>query len=65
MVTTESIHLSAETVCNAKKLKSENATNSAQKDPVLQVKKLSENARLPERGSSFAAGYDLFRYVMK
>ena len=65
MVVTDSISSSAGTVCNVKKLKSENASNSAQKDPVLQVKKLSENARLPERGSSFAAGYDLFRYAIK
>lgn len=26
----------------------------------INIKKLSETARLPERGSSFAAGYDLF-----
>ena len=30
--------------------------------PVLRVKKLSENAILPVRGSSGAAGYDLARY---
>ncbi|KAK4188543.1 dUTPase-like protein [Podospora australis] len=28
--------------------------------PALQVKKLSETARLPTRGSAFAAGYDLY-----
>ncbi|CAM1506726.1 Fc.00g063670.m01.CDS01 [Cosmosporella sp. VM-42] len=28
--------------------------------PPLQVKKLSEKARLPTRGSAFAAGYDLY-----
>lgn len=27
----------------------------------LQVKKLSDRAQLPKRGSEFAAGYDLFR----
>lgn len=29
---------------------------------VLKVRRLSENAKLPERGSELAAGYDLFRY---
>jgi hypothetical protein len=29
--------------------------------PVLRVCRLSDDARLPERGSAFAAGYDLFR----
>lgn len=33
-------------------------------EPVLRVKKLSEYATLPVRGSSGAAGYDLARYVM-
>ncbi|KAF4581150.1 dUTP diphosphatase [Ophiocordyceps camponoti-floridani] len=28
--------------------------------PALQVKKLSDRARLPTRGSAFAAGYDLY-----
>ena len=28
----------------------------------LFIKKLSENATLPERGSPFSAGYDLFRF---
>ncbi|PFH59761.1 hypothetical protein XA68_11916 [Ophiocordyceps unilateralis] len=28
--------------------------------PALQVKKLSDKARLPTRGSAFAAGYDLY-----
>lgn len=31
----------------------------------LQVKKLKENARLPKRGSDYAAGYDLFACVDK
>jgi hypothetical protein len=29
----------------------------------LRVKKLSENGKLPVRGSPLAAGYDLFRYA--
>jgi hypothetical protein len=29
--------------------------------PTLRVKKLSENAKLPVRGSALAAGYDLYR----
>jgi hypothetical protein len=33
--------------------------------PVLRVKKLSENAILPVRGSTGAAGYDLARYVTR
>lgn len=32
-------------------------------EPVLKVKKLSERAILPVRGSTGAAGYDLARYV--
>ena len=28
--------------------------------PPLLIKKLTENARLPTRGSAFAAGYDLY-----
>lgn len=31
----------------------------------LQVKKLKENAKLPQRGSDYAAGYDLFACVDK
>lgn len=32
--------------------------------PPLKVKRLSEDAQLPKRGSSKAAGYDLFRYLL-
>jgi hypothetical protein len=39
----------------AKKLTTESLVD------VLKVKKLSEDAQLPKRGSSKAAGYDLFR----
>ncbi|KAM5383615.1 hypothetical protein ACJZ2D_001852 [Fusarium nematophilum] len=28
--------------------------------PALQIKKLSDKARLPTRGSAFAAGYDIY-----
>lgn len=31
--------------------------------PRLAVKRLSENAKLPTRGSAIAAGYDLYRFV--
>ena len=31
---------------------------------VLKFKKLSENAMKPLRGSLYAAGYDLFRYLL-
>ena len=31
-------------------------------EAALYVKKLSENATLPTRGSTLAAGYDLYRY---
>ena len=43
-----------------KKQKSDQATPF---DPnqVLQIKKLSENATIPKRGSDGAAGYDLYR----
>ena len=30
--------------------------------PRLLVKRLSENAKIPTRGSAAAAGYDLYRY---
>jgi hypothetical protein len=31
----------------------------------LRIKKLSENATVPSRGSPSAAGYDLFRYFYR
>lgn len=31
----------------------------------LRIKKLSDKARIPTRGSALAAGYDLYRYVNK
>lgn len=31
----------------------------------LLIKRLSEKAKLPTRGSALAAGYDLYRYVMQ
>ena len=33
-------------------------------NPSLMVKRLSEHATIPTRGSSHAAGYDLYRYNM-
>jgi hypothetical protein len=48
----------------------ENVVAAAMKDgggkdsaPALRVKRLSEHAVLPKRGSSGAAGYDLARWV--
>lgn len=35
-------------------------TTNAMAAPLLQIKKLSEKARLPTRGSAFAAGYDIY-----
>ncbi|KAK3300998.1 dUTP pyrophosphatase [Chaetomium fimeti] len=35
-------------------------TNETMASPALLIKKLSDKARLPTRGSAFAAGYDLF-----
>ncbi|CCE32366.1 probable dUTP pyrophosphatase [Claviceps purpurea 20.1] len=35
-------------------------TDADPSTPALQVKKLSDKARLPTRGSAFAAGYDLY-----
>ena len=45
-------------------LKKRRMSDSAQHAPSSQllVKKLSEKARLPTRGSALAAGYDLYRY---
>lgn len=34
-------------------------------EPALLVKKLSDKARLPQRGSAKAAGYDLCRYEVE
>ncbi len=34
-------------------------------DQTLQVKRLSDKATLPTRGSPFAAGYDLYRCVIR
>ncbi|GAO14379.1 hypothetical protein UVI_02055050 [Ustilaginoidea virens] len=42
----------------AKRVKTDSSTMEA--PPALQVKKLSEKARLPTRGSAFAAGYDVY-----
>lgn len=42
----------------AKRVKTHLSTMEA--PPALQVKKLSDKARLPTRGSAFAAGYDLY-----
>jgi hypothetical protein len=41
-------------------------TMSIAKPPVasMLVKRLSEKAKLPTRGSAFAAGYDLYRSVI-
>lgn len=42
----------------AKRVKTDLSTMEA--PPALQVKKLSDKARLPTRGSAFAAGYDIY-----
>ena len=47
----------------AKKPKVE-ATNGVCHEGKLLVKKLSEHATVPTRGSSQAAGYDLYRQVL-
>jgi dUTP pyrophosphatase len=39
---------------------SEPAVTKVDQAPPLLIKKLSDNARLPTRGSAFAAGYDLY-----
>ncbi|KJZ77875.1 Deoxyuridine 5'-triphosphate nucleotidohydrolase [Hirsutella minnesotensis 3608] len=36
------------------------ASSAVEAAPALQVKKLSDKARLPTRGSAFAAGYDVY-----
>ena len=53
MISTESSSVSAISVSSSKKVRSMD---------VLRVKKLSENAQLPKKGSALAAGYDLCRY---
>lgn len=47
----------------AKRLKTDTSaptTSETMASPALLIKKLSDKARLPTRGSAFAAGYDLF-----
>ena len=50
----------------AKRIKTDNSaptaseTMASSSSPALLIKKLSDKARLPTRGSAFAAGYDLF-----
>jgi dUTP pyrophosphatase len=46
----------------AKRIKtnSEAMDSTIQQPPPLLIKKLSDKARLPTRGSAFAAGYDLY-----
>ncbi|KAL1841271.1 hypothetical protein VTJ49DRAFT_7273 [Mycothermus thermophilus] len=45
----------------AKRLKTDGTmTTEQQQAPPLLIKKLSDKARLPTRGSAFAAGYDLY-----
>ncbi|KAG5922619.1 hypothetical protein E4U53_003688, partial [Claviceps sorghi] len=44
----------------AKRVKTDPSTMPSPPSPALQVKKLSDKARLPTRGSAFAAGYDLY-----
>ena len=52
----------------AKRAKTENTTSTENRSsaaameqvPSLQIKKLSDKARLPTRGSAFAAGYDIY-----
>merc|ERR1712000_240453 len=47
----------------AKRVKTTNGDSSADKmetAPPLLIKKLSDKARLPTRGSAFAAGYDIY-----
>jgi dUTP pyrophosphatase len=36
------------------------AVTNVEASPALLIKKLSDKARLPTRGSAFAAGYDLY-----
>lgn len=47
-------------------LKKRRMSNSVQSEPSsqLRVKRLSEKAKLPTRGSPLAAGYDLYRYLI-
>ncbi|KAG8218821.1 hypothetical protein J3R82DRAFT_4499 [Butyriboletus roseoflavus] len=47
-------------------LKKRRMSDSAQSTPSSQllVKRLSEKAKLPTRGSPLAAGYDLYRYLI-
>ena len=52
----------AEPISPSKKARIE--TKPAEDRPVLRFAKLSENATTPTRGSTKAAGYDLYRLVL-
>lgn len=52
----------ASAISPSKRLRTE--TSPAEERPVLRFAKLSEHATTPTRGSSKAAGYDLYRLVM-
>lgn len=47
---------------DAKKRKLDTESSAPPPTSQLLIKKLSDKARLPTRGSAFAAGYDLYRY---
>lgn len=63
---TKTDHAPSEPASNAAPAMSESAPAAAvpvtqvQDAPHLLIKKLSEKAKLPTRGSAFAAGYDLY-----
>lgn len=40
------------------------STTAHMEQETLYIKKLSENATTPQRGSPFSAGYDLFRFIL-
>jgi dUTP pyrophosphatase len=53
----------ASSMPDAKKRKVDDEHSSLAPVSGLLVKRLSEKARLPTRGSALAAGYDLYRWV--
>ena len=50
------------TAIQGEEAKAANGADHPNADGVLLVKKLSENAKIPTKGSAKAVGYDLYRY---
>ena len=53
-----------DTTLTGENVKATNGSDHPNSDGILLVKKLSENAKIPTKGSAKAVGYDLYRYSL-